>query len=214
MKTAFSVAAVAALAGLASGQLSITETYMGIDGEDGTEDWFELTNIGAGVIDTGAFFYDDVNPTLANAGQLDSFLLNPGESAVFLITSNPATLAQFAAVWGSVARVGKSNGGGGLGQGGDEVNLMDNTGAVLDSLIYTAANYSPTSTLERLGGGSPVLSTLGLNGAYQSFNFTNTTLGAAPGFEWSLIGSPGIVPAPASLALVGLAGLVAGRRRR
>ncbi|MEZ6234344.1 MAG: lamin tail domain-containing protein [Phycisphaerales bacterium] len=214
MKTVVCLAALAAVAGVASAQLSITETYIGIDGEDGTEDWFEVTNVGAAAIDTGNFFYDDVNPTLANAGQLDSFVLNPGESAVFLIASNPTTLAQFASVWGAVGNVGLTNGGGGLGQGGDEVNLLDAGGVVVDALIYGAPLSSGTFTIERLGGGSPTLSALGVNGAYESNVFTNTTLGTAPNFEWTLVGSPGVVPAPASAALLALGGLVGVRRRR
>lgn len=214
MKAVVSLAALAALAGVASAQLSITETYVGIDGEDGTDDWFEVTNIGVTTINTADYYFDDISPTIANAGHLDSFMLSPGQSAIFMIATSPTSVTNFAAVWGAVGNVGLTNGGGSLGQGGDEVNLLNASGVVLDTLAYGAPLASQVFTIERLGGGAPTLSALGVNGAYESIPFTNTTLGTAPNFQWTLVGSPGVVPAPVSAAVLGVGALVAGRRRR
>ena len=71
----------------------VTEIYAGISGEDGTNDWFELTNVGSMPGDTGTLFYDDESADILEAGQLDSFILAPGESA--------KTLEKIQGIWGS-----------------------------------------------------------------------------------------------------------------
>ncbi|MEC9373311.1 MAG: lamin tail domain-containing protein [Planctomycetota bacterium] len=210
----FALLALLGVSATASADLVITETFIGLDGEDGTSDWIEVTNTGPGMIDTADFWYDDVNPSLADGGQLDSFLLNPGESAVFLIAGNPAAITEFTAVWGSVPRVGLTNGGGGLSQDGDEVNLLNSGGAVLDTLAYDASFSIGLQTIERLPGGTARLSILGENGAYESNEFFNDNIGPSPDFMVSIVGSPGAIPAPGAVALMGVAGLVGLRRRR
>jgi hypothetical protein len=214
---------IAAMAGSASAQgFAVTEFYVGITGEDGTNDWFEITNTGAGVLDTGTLFWDDDAPTLASGGQLDSILLQPGESAVFLIANTltsledssaqnaaPDVITQFTNVWGPVANVGITNGGGNLSQNGDSINFLDGLGSVILSVPFVGANVSGTATTDNVSGFA--LSQVGVNGAYVSNGFFNDNIG--PGFGYTLIGSPGVIPAPASAALLGLAGLTAARRR-
>lgn len=214
MNTFVAFAGALAAASAASAQLTFTETYIGISGPDGTEDWFELTNIGIDPIDTGDFFFDDVSADILDAGRLDSFILNPGESAVFLVTSDAADLTPFLDIWGPVARVGRSNGGGGLGQGGDALNLMLSDGTIVDTLAYDTSLVSDSATIERLPGQVSRISVLGENGAYESNPFFNDTIGQPPEFLITLVGSPGVIPAPGSLALLSLAGLCAARRRR
>lgn len=214
MNRFFALAGALAVASSAHAQLSITEVFVGLPGPDGTEDWFELTNVGIDPIDTGAFFYDDVSADILDAGQLDSFLLNPGESAVFLVTGNSDDLVPFNDIWGPVARVGLTNGGGGLSQDADTVNLLLGDGSVVDFLAYDDSLVSTEATMERLPGDATRISVLGENGAYESNPFFNDDIGQPPEFLVTLVGSPGVIPAPGSLALLGLAGLVAKRRTR
>ncbi len=183
----------------------ITEAYTGLSGGDGTEDWFEVTNFGTMVGDTSTLVYDDVNPTLAGGGILDSFMLAPGESAVFLISSELGSVTTFESIWGSIPRIGLTNGGGNLGQGGDEVNLLDFDGNLVDQLAYTSSG--DLATFDRSSGtGNPtsLLSVVGVNGAYESNPFVNDT---DTGATVTLVGSPGsAVPEPSTimLAILGL----------
>ena len=57
------------------------------------------------------------------------------------------------------------------------------------------------------------MSVLGVNGAFASETFFNDNLGL-PNNEATLVGSPGVVPAPGAAALLALGGLVGARRRR
>jgi MYXO-CTERM domain-containing protein len=206
-----------ALAGTAG--IQITETWTGMSGEDGTADWIEVTYFGAGTFDTGSLFYDDASADIADGGQLDSFLLSNGQSAIFLLDVQATAsdiyanaIEEFIAIWGPVSNVGYTNGGGGLGQGGDSANLLDAAGNVLDSLSY--ASSGDTATFEKLNGVTR-LSVLGENGAYSSAEFFNDNDAFGAGvFFGSLVGSPGVVPAPAGVALLGLGGFAAARRRR
>lgn len=213
---AITLIAAAGFAAAGTPGIRITEVFTGLSGEDGTQDWIEVTWTGAGTFDTGTVFYDDSGPSLGNAGRLDSFVLNTGESAVFLLSDVPVddigfTLAvdEFAAIWGGVARVGLTNGGGNLGQGGDSANLLDAGGNVIASLAYDASG--DLGTIEQIDGVTR-LSVAGENGAYLSNGFFNDNLGL-PNDTAVLVGSPGVIPAPGALALLGLGGLVAGRRR-
>lgn len=221
MKTTMTVAALALLAGSAGAQWAITESWTGLDGEDGTVDWIEVTWLGAGFGDTGTLYYDDVNPSLGSAGQLDSFTLGQGESAVFLIDSEPAdddtystAAEEFTAIWGAIKYLGQTNGGGGLGQGGDEVHIGLNNGGTFQGIASLIYNLSgDLFTFEQLTPGTVVNSTDGVNGAYESNPFFNDNLGL-PNNTAVLVGSPGAIPAPGVAGLFGLAGLAAARRRR
>jgi len=230
----FSRALVSVVLAVASGCLfsiqaapafRITETYGGVTGEDGTVDWLEVSNLGVMVGDTGTLLYDDENPSVANAGTLDSFLLSPGESAVFLLDDQPVddvtyttAAAEFQAVWGAVANLGQTNGGGNIGQNGDQLNIgIDDAGDffVIDTLAFDAALGGELQTIEDPTGTAPRLSVPGENGAYQSAAFFNDNLGAANDLI-QLVGSPGVVPEPSSLVcIVGAAvGWLSRRRPR
>lgn len=214
------IASLIAATGIAAAGVpgvQITEVFTGLSGEDGTQDWIEVTWFGAGTFDTAGLVYDDSNPSLANGGQLTSFILNTGESAVFLLSDIPVddlayntALEEFAAIWGNVANVGLTNGGGNLGQGGDSANILDLNGNLVDSLAYEASG--DLATFERVGAVIR-LSVAGENGAYTSAEFFNDNLGL-PNDTATLVGSPGLIPAPAALAVLGMGGIAAGRRRR
>ncbi|MEM9064074.1 MAG: lamin tail domain-containing protein [Planctomycetota bacterium] len=217
MKSVTCGIAIAIAAGSASAQLSITEVYTGLSGEDGTVDWIEVTNTGLTQIDTGNFFFDDSNPSLGSGGQLDSFILNAGESAIFLLDGDAAddvtfndSITEFLAIWGNIANVGLTNGGGNLGQGSDSANILDSTGNIISTLSYAAGGQLMTT---ENGPDGLRLSVLGENGAFESNAFFNDNL-SLPGDSAVLIGSPGAVPTPAGVALLAPAALALTSRRR
>lgn len=219
LKAFCSMVLAAGLAVPAMGQLSITEVYIGLAGPDGTDDWIEITNTGTTTITAGAseYFYDDVSADITEGGDLPAFSLTPGESLVVLVSSNAdaAAFAEFEAVWGTgINLVGTD--GGGLGQGGDSVFLLDNTGATVDSFSYTDLDalplgFDPAASFDIAQGGGA--SVVGIGGAYESNEFFNDSIGASPDFMITIIGSPGVVPEPATAALLGLGGLAMLRRR-
>ena len=210
----------------------ITEAYVGLSGPDGTEDWIEVTNLGDMVGDTGTLLYDDesalINDEDANGdpvmpffdpsigGVLDSFLLAPGESAIFLVDDSSAeSIDDFVALWGSGINVGLTNGGGSLGGGGDQANLFDaTTFALIDSEDTPGGLSGATSTIDLRGPAA--LSVLGEDGAFESGPFVNDGLNPVDPFEITLVGSPGIgVPEPTAALLVASAfGVFAFRSRR
>ncbi|MEO1535989.1 MAG: hypothetical protein AAFS11_10605 [Planctomycetota bacterium] len=220
------VASFVALAGTTAAQgFAVTEIFPGITGEDGTNDWFEITNTGAVALDTGTLFWDDDGPNQADGAFLDSFVLAPGESAVFLVADSLTSIeddspqnnaadviTQFTNVWGNVANVGITNGGGNLSQNGDSVNISADGGLTFPVSAVFPSGFANSGATVDFVSGSPVDSVLGVNGAFVSNGFFNDNIG--PGDGYTLIGSPGVIPAPASAALLGLGGLAAARRRR
>ncbi len=219
MKITSTIAVLAGLAATASANVTITEVFTGIDGEDGTVDWFEITNNTGVAINTSSYWFDDDGPSIGDAGQLDSILLGAGESAIFLISDdNVATddgtfgsaIAEFQAIWSFSGLIGLTNGGGNLGQGGDQVNLLNAGGSVEVFVDVPAAIGGAVETYDYISGANSVL---GVNGAYTSNGFFNDNLGV-PNDEAFLIGSPGSVPTPGSVALLGLGGMIGLRRRR
>ncbi len=202
----------------ASAQLEITEVYVGLDGEDGTDDWVEITNVGGTTITAAAgdYFYDDESMSIIDGGPIPAFTLDPNQSLVILVSSDAdqAAFQAFSAVWGPGKRV-TATGGGGLSQSADTVYLLDSSNGVVDSYDYVGADvYDPLfpelATVDVFSGGVP--SEIGVNGAYESTPFFNDNLGL-PNDEATLVGSPGTVPEPATAALLGLGGLAMLRRR-
>jgi hypothetical protein len=217
------LAAGTLFAGSAHAAFEITEAFTGLSGEDGTTDWFEVTNTGPGVLDTGSLFYDDDGPSAASGGTLDSILLNAGQSAIFLISDDNAAsdditytsaILEFQDIWNYAGPIGLTNGGGGLGQGGDSVNLSSDGGTTFTETVLTPSGLSGAlETIEFDAAGNASASALGVNGAYASDAFFNDNLGL-PNDSATLVGSPGVVPEPSSLALLSLGGLAMLRRRR
>ena len=186
----------------------ITELWPGRSGPDGTQDWFEVSNLGDTAFDTGDIAYDDSSADINVALVLPSFILEPGESAVFLIDidaddpqfSNAGE--EFLAVWDMFPADGNLNGGqadGGLGGSNpDAANLMDLNGTIIDTFSYVPdTDLDGIGVLERTGEGStdhrPAV--LGENGAFESQPFNDSAgmeVVDENGDPILLIGSPGI----------------------
>lgn len=225
MKTTATAFGVLAIAGIAAAGLSadlrITETYVGVTGEDGTPDWIEITNFGAAQTISGLYF-DDTGPNLGQAGLIPDFTIGAGESIIVLTETADADLAaeaaNFEAIWNSGAQIVNAAGGGGLSQDGDEAYIGLDVGGsfqIIDGLVFGSVATANTSTWEDIDGlgGAIQLSNLGVNGAYESNPFFNDNIGGLDE-QITLIGSPGVIPTPGAAALLGVAGLAAIRRRR
>ena len=185
----------------------ITEAYQGVSGEDGTEDWFEVTNLGTMVGDTAVLWYDDSSADPTIAGNLDSFLLNPGESAVFVI-GDDTDVSEFNSIWAGVANVGLTNGGGGLG-GEDALFLFDSNDADasvvnsvgyrgLDNVLVAPDTYA-TIQFDQFGNSFSSALNDGV-----SAEFFNDNL-SSPDDLIQLAGDPGtfeVVPEPSSVLLL------------
>ncbi len=203
----------------ASPDLKITEIYAGLDSEDGTEDWIEITNLGdaAGSV-AGLQLDDESNASLV---PLTDATLQPGESVVVLIDVEDQTpaeaIAEFESIWGTGINVIVSATNMALSQGSlgdpnkETIRLLDIGDTVTDVMSYDGVGPSTFNTLEDPDGTlfKPTDSILGLNGAYESNPFYNS---AVDGMV-TLIGSPGVVPEPAALGLMGIGGLTLLRRR-
>ncbi|MEM1026888.1 MAG: PEP-CTERM sorting domain-containing protein [Planctomycetota bacterium] len=232
VRNAMSAMTLAGLAATASAQPTITEIYNGLPGNDGTADWFEITNLTGATLTyaAGDLLYDDESADFSVADPFPAFTLLDGESLVVLLDENidtdPANgvadaIDEFETVWGSgIATVTVD--GSGLGQGGDAVTLFDAAGTILDSAAYVAEDDSAgpvnpllqLQTWDILNGGR---SQLGIDGAFQSNAFDNDSGTFGPPdtpVSVQLIGSPGVaIPEPATAAaLVLLSGLALRRR--
>ena len=137
-----------------------------------------------------------------------SGILAAGESLI--ITEDDASV--FRAAWGLGASVqilgGYTNN---LGRS-DQINLFEAGGNLVDRLTYGDQTFPGTIRTQEASGNPGAL------GADDVSTWTLSTIGDAFG-SWASsnndVGNPGsFVPAPGALALLGLGGLAAGRRRR
>jgi len=228
MQKLITCAAIVAFAGGAAADLTdlrITEVYTGINGEDGTVDWFELTNLGGTDVSTANLWYDDSSNDAGENTMLPSITIPAGGSAVILIDAAPGDVATeialFNDIWNYSGLIGAINpDGGSIGQGGDEVNIYTgNATGLLPFLSVDTLSTSDTNaaTIEYDVFGNGSFSVDGVNGAYLSDAFFNDNEpGQGNGDSVQLIGSPGTaaIPAPGAAAVLGLAGVAGIRRRR
>jgi len=219
-KIAFAVCILAAGILPAHAQLVITEVDAAGSSSIYGADWFELTNLGgAAVTINSSWKMDDSSALFASAVAFrGSTVINPGQSAIFLEgnatgTTDATILANFNQAWfgapTSALAIGFYGGSGvGLSTAGDGVNVFNPGGTNVAGVSFGVAGTGVTfDNAAGLNGAISQLSTVGVNGAFTSFNGTE-------------VGSPGLiaaVPEPETYAMM-LAGLgflgFQGRRRK
>ena len=174
--------------------LEITEIFPGQVGADLTADWFEITNNGTQAWEAGVdstLYYDDESAAGADADPIIGITdIQPGETAIVLITGDPADITTFIDVWSPVidltgVEIGYADGAG-LGGGGDAVTLW--LGDPTTSTPIETASYPDTAPFDGQSYDSDLgeFSIVGnANGAVQTVA-TGGSTGDVPN-----IGSPG-----------------------
>lgn len=217
MRQFITLAGVLAASGVASAafNLQVTEIWQGQDGADVTADWFEITNFGDMAWELavdGGLFYDDVSADTTDATAISGITSIGAGQSVIVTVGLAASASTFFDVWSPVAnlagvQIGWTDGAG-LGQGGDAVNIW--IGDLLGGPDFGASYPSVPSEFD--GASYDVLlgafSTIGnASGAVAS------SIGGGDFGDVFAVASPGSIPAPGAVALFGVAGLAARRRR-
>jgi hypothetical protein len=208
------VAGLSAFASLSNAAVIVSEVAPWSSGNSSLgSDWFELTNTGSSAVTITGWRVDDDSANFGNSVVLNDITsIAPGESVIF-IESASSKATQFKTLWfGPNApanlQIGRYNGSGiGLGTGGDQVNIFNASGVLQAKVIFGGSDLvAPYQTFDNAAGINSgtisLLSQVGVNGAF-----------AAATSSVGEVGSPGLIPAPSALALLGAAGLV-GRRSR
>jgi hypothetical protein len=217
----FILAASAALLIAGASRAAIIITEVDPSGSSATSntynaDWFELTNTGATAQDITGWKIDDNSHTFANAVGLRGLTSIPAfKSAIFVEgladgSTDSAIDANFKSYWfGASVPTGFliGNYGGasvGLSQTADEVNIYNAGGTQITGVGF--ANVALGVSLDNTAGAGsstqpvPIISTNSVVGVHGAFSSANIAVG-----QPREIGSPGVVPEPASAALLGIA---------
>lgn len=220
MKNTLTLALALAAATPALAQVQITEwMYSGNSGE-----YIEFTNLGSTAIDFAGWVYDDDSrfaSVAAGGFSLSGFGLVGALESV-LITQDDATV--FRANWGLSASTkvlgGYTNN---IGRG-DEINLFDAGGNLVDRLAYGDVAFPGTIRAQTAGGTPVSIAALGP----QTVMAGNWVLSATTDVHGSVlaasgdVGNPGqfilaAVPEPETYAMLlaglGIIGAIARRRR-
>ena len=202
------IAATVIAAGSASAQIQITEWAYSADGGE----YVEFTNVGGTAIDMTGWSYDDSTPVPGTLDLSAFGVVQPGESVII----TEATEAAFRTNWGlaaSVKVIGEYTNN--LGRS-DQINLFDAGAALVDVLTYGDQDFVGSIRTQDFSGNPISAAALGADDVYQwQLSFVGDFYGSYAALTGE-VGNPGSfnIPAPASTALMGLAGLVAGRRKR
>ena len=217
LKVTSAFVVVAAISSPAIADLRITEVMSSSNGGGSpTGDFFEVTNYGSSAVSLSGWKMDDNSFALANAVAMSGIAsIGAGESVIFIESAAGAAINSFRTFWGGLTgvQVGYYSGPGtGLSSGGDAVIIFDSFGteatrvsfgaAVSGSTFFWGYN-SATGTVDPSYSG--VVSTVGTIGTQVTVTSSGDSgsLGTAIG-----------VPAPGVVALLGVAGLIVGKRRR
>ncbi len=208
-KILLAAAIVAASSLVAKAQLAITEIYSAGSG-NGTyaADWFELTNFGPASVDITGWKMDDSSNAFATAFAFRGVTsIAPGQSVIFIESNSAggdaAINTSFNNVWiGTptsslvIGNYGATGSGIGLSTGGDAVNIFNSGGTFITGVTFGAATTGRTFDNFAAASSVSLLSTVGINGAFTSFNVAE-------------IGSPGFAPIPEPSTYAFIAGLAA-----
>ena len=154
-----------------SAQLRITEVMPDSNHSNkaANGDWFEITNTGATAVDVANYSFDDEDRNAGASSGFPSYNLQPGASMIVLDESSETT---FRTLWNldpSIRIVTGLVSFPGLGAAGDEVNLYNNGGGLVDRYTFGAAtegvSFAKYNNGQSIPGG---LSSNGVLGAYES----------------------------------------------
>lgn len=157
-------------------KLAVTEIMPSSNQSNLAGDWFELTNYGSDPIDINGFSWDDNSQTPGTHTFGGSFTIAAGESVIVLDEVN-ADVAAWLANWGQSTSglrvIAKDDlgpiGFSGLSSGGDEVNLYDDNGALIQSVGYLGTDVTAGFSIQvDTNGVVTGASVDGVDGAYTS----------------------------------------------
>lgn len=213
-----SIASAAVMANVALANIRITEVMSSSSGSGTpTPDFFELTNYGSSAITLTGWKMDDNSFAIGSAVALSGITsIAAGESVIFMESAAGAAITSFRSFWGGLVgvQVGYYSGSGvGLSSAGDGVEIFNSVGTEVTRVSFGAATSgssffwgydSATGVVDSSYNG--LVSTVGTIGSQVTFQSSGDTgsLGTA------IINAP----TPGALALLGVASLLNGRRRR
>lgn len=204
----------AIVASSASANLRITEAMSSSNGlGTPTVDWIEVTNYGSSAIDITGWKMDDNSFNYAVAVSLSGITsINAGESVIFIESAAGALIPSFNTFWSnSAVRVGYYSGSGvGLSSAGDGVALFNAGGTLMTQVSFGLATSGSSFYwgYDLSGVVNPAY-----NGLVSTAGTIDTQITASANGDTASLGTVIGVPAPGALALLGLAGITARRRR-
>ena len=204
MRRVLAIAMVLVFTSAVQADMVISEwMYSGGDGE-----FIEFTNTGPNAVDMTGWSYDD-DSQVAGTVDLSAYgVVEPGASVIL----TEVVAADFMIAWGlsGVAVIGENSAN--IGRG-DTINLFDAGGNLVDQLAYGDQVYPGTVRTQYVSCNIPA-SDYGYTVVQESWvlAYVGDEYGSWMSFGGD-IGSPGIIPEPAALALLLTGGLLAIRRR-
>ena len=219
MKTVslLSIAAAAIAANVSVANIRITEVMSSSNGGGTpTPDFFEITNYGSSAVTLTGWKMDDNSFAIGSAVALSGITsIGAGETVVFIESAAGAAVSSFRSFWGGLAgvQVGYYSGSGAsLSSNGDSVVLF-NSGNTEVTRVSFGATTSGSTFFWGYDAASGVV-----DSSYNGLVSTVGTIGSQVTFQSSgdtgSLGTAINAPAPGAVALLGVAGLLNGRRRR
>jgi len=219
MKTVslLSIAAAAIAANVSVANIRITEVMSSSNGGGTpTPDFFEITNYGSSAVTLTGWKMDDNSFAIGSAVALSGITsIGAGETVVFIESAAGAAVSSFRSFWGGLAgvQVGYYSGSGvSLSSNGDSVVLFNSGNTEVTRVSFGAATSGSTF----FWGYDAASGVVDSN--YNGLVSTVGTIGSQVTFQSSgdtgSLGTAINAPAPGAVALLGVAGLLNGRRRR
>lgn len=193
------------------GKLFVSEVAPWASGDSPVgADWFEVTNSTGLAIDVAGWKVDDNSQSPVAAVALNGIgSIGAGESVIF-INGDASDVAAFVNTWfgGTLPtglQIGTYDGSGiGLSTGGDQVNLYDASNMLRANISFGSASTPPAlATFDNSQGinnaGVTMLSSPGINGAFQVATVLGTTETGSPGTIVTIINDDNAAPTAIAL---------------
>ena len=219
--------AVTAAGSLASADVIITEIFYNLSGsEGGATEWIELHNTGNTAVDLTGWVYADTQDGQFSDPLPAGSSIAAGGTAIIVAQS----AATFASIWGPGINVitytgtliTLANGASATNETVaifdaannliDDVNFENATNGWPDDNLFSSIYLLPSALSSSANdiGSNWANSAVGIDGAYEAL-ILNPDISNASVRD---VASPGLIPSPGALALLGVGGLVATRRHR